>query len=482
MKIINKIIDTLKSRWLMDTGKTVIFIAIIILLFLGVNIVIKVVDPKDIDLTPEKLYTLTDESKEKIASIPESDRIEIYIFDFNEKDVLPELAKQYTKINRNITLEVIENPEKRPDLTSKYNIESGYGTILIVSGEKHKTYTSYDFFTKDYSTGKQIDISEQRFTNAIIALSSIGKTTPIYMLTGHEEKNPTNNMTYFKIFAELENYEVRTLDLLSSQNVPEDCSALIIASPTIDFKEPEVKAIKEYIKKGGNILWFSNSYSASGETPNVQSILDMYGVNIRQDGIIYEQNKSNTIGGIPYFIKPEIEYTDLTSKLSSALLLDSGKLEFAEDLESLGVIKTDLLKTSEKAFFRTNIELTSITPQNEEKEEICVTAAILEREDENTKSKLVVFANNLFAEDTPINVDGANIPAIGFYGNKDLAINAVRYVAEIEDEMIIRKEIKIIPYTATAQQDRVVKTIIFGLPVIIILIGLVIWQLRRIKV
>ena len=56
MKIINKIIDTLKSRWLMDTGKTVIFIAIIILLFLGVNIVIKVVDPKDIDLTPEKLY------------------------------------------------------------------------------------------------------------------------------------------------------------------------------------------------------------------------------------------------------------------------------------------------------------------------------------------------------------------------------------------------------------------------------------------
>ena len=85
------------------------------------------------------------------------------------------------KVNKNITVEIVEDAEKRPDLKSKYNVESGLYTILIVSGEKHKTYTAYDFYTYDYNTGKQIDISEQRFTNGIISVSSIrNKYTYIY--------------------------------------------------------------------------------------------------------------------------------------------------------------------------------------------------------------------------------------------------------------------------------------------------------------
>ena len=362
MEKISKIIDIFKSKWLKNTGKTIIFILIIIAIFLAINLIVSKIDPKDIDLTSEKLYSLSEESKEKIALIPDEDKIQIYMFDFSEQDSIVELAKQYTKANPNITLDVVEKATDRPDLVSKYNIESGYYTVLIVSGEKYKMFTSYDFYSYDYNTGKQEDITEQRLTNGIIGLSSIGKSTLLYMLTGHGEMNISSQMLYFNTYLELENYEIKELDLLSAQTVPEDCTSLIIASPEKDFNELEMTAIKEYIEKGGNILWFNDPYSATVETPNVNSILDMYGVKLRQDGFMVEQDTSNMAMGSPDFIIPSIEYSTITEKISKVLLIGSGKLEFAENLDELGVRKTNLLTTSEKSFFRTNIEIQSLTP------------------------------------------------------------------------------------------------------------------------
>ena len=102
MKKISKIIDILKSKWLRDTGKTIILIAIIVALFIGINILVSNIDPKDIDLTKNQLYTLSEETKERIQALPESDKIQIYMFDFDEQAILVDLIKQYERINENI--------------------------------------------------------------------------------------------------------------------------------------------------------------------------------------------------------------------------------------------------------------------------------------------------------------------------------------------------------------------------------------------
>lgn len=129
------------------------------------------IDPTDIDLTSEGLYSLTDETKEKIASIPEDEKFEIYLFDYGEDNSIVDLAKQYVDVNKNITVETT-TVEDRPDIAEKYNVEEGYGTVLIISGNKNKSYTYYDFYTYDYNTGNNIDITEERLTNGILALSS----------------------------------------------------------------------------------------------------------------------------------------------------------------------------------------------------------------------------------------------------------------------------------------------------------------------
>lgn len=479
-----KIIDALKSKWLKDTGRTAILIAVVIVIFLGMNVLVQHLNPNDIDLTPEQLYSLTDETKEKISALPAEDKFDIYMFDYEDNDPVVELAKQYSKINENIKVEVLK-VEDRPDLVSKYNIEKGYYTVILISGDKHKTYNYSSFRSADYSTGKMTDLTEQRFTNGIIGISSIGKNVPIYVLTGHSEKTLTSEMVYLNTYLELENYEIKSLNILSEQKVPDDCVTLIIASPKKDFTSFESEAIKTYINRGGNIVWLNDPYSSTEEMPNIKSVLDTYGVTIRQDGAVLEQDASKMVMSIPDCILPTIENSTITNGIKEILLLGSGRLEFVSDaeLEALNAVKTNLLTTSEKSFFRTNMQNADFKPSEGEKEEVNVVAASIEKLNQYTGdvSKLIVFANNAFATDQPVYAGNAAYPAIMIHDNKDLMINTVKYTAEVEDGLTIQKDIKTTFYTPTEAQDRIIKIIIFTLPVLVIILGVVIWQLRRRK-
>lgn len=180
METIKKIFESIKLKWLRETGLTLLLIAIIILAFIGINLGIEKIHLQDIDLTSEKLYTLTDKSKNEIAKIPKDEKIEIYLFDYEEKSSVVDLVRQYTKLNNNITMEVTTVSDRK-DIASKYNVLDESYTILIVSGEKYKLFTNYDLYSVDYNTMKSSDIAEQRITNGIISVSSIrNKYTYIY--------------------------------------------------------------------------------------------------------------------------------------------------------------------------------------------------------------------------------------------------------------------------------------------------------------
>lgn len=486
MKKIKNIFESIKLKWLRDTGLTILLIAIIIVAFVGINIGVEALNLTDIDLTTEQLYTLTDESKEIIAKIPVEDKIEIYLFDYPENSSVVDLVKQYMKVSDSISMEVTTTSD-RADIASEYNVLDGSYTILIVSGDKYKMFTNYDLYVVDYNTRTSTDITEQRLTNSIIAVSSIGETTPIYVLTGHDEYGIDTHLTTLKTYLELENYELKELDLLVTDKVPDDCSALIIATPQKDFTELEANKIKDYINNGGNILWMTEPFSMTEEYPNIQSILDLYGVTIDQSGIAIEQDTSRMVMQSPDLIIPTIESSELAGELTSegtVLLLDASRLNFVDDekLEELGVTKTDLLTTSDSAFFRQDMSITTITPEEGETVGKMVVGAELDKKiNDETTSKLVVYANNLFATDYPISVASQTVPAVSLYNNLDLVINSVSYIAENEDQISIRKSQEITFYTATEEQNRVVMAIIFGVPVLIVILGIVVWQLRRRK-
>ncbi len=486
MEKFKKILDNVKFKWLRQTSLTILLLAIIIGIFIGLNVGLKLIDLGDIDLTKEKTFTLTDESKEQVAKLPSEDKVQIYMFDYSENDSIVDLTKQYSRANENISVEIIDTSE-RPDLVSEYQIIEDSYMIAVICGDKHKVIGYNDLFSYDYNTGKTTDIAEQRLTNTIISVSSLGQTIPIYILTGHDEYSMSTVFLSLSNDLNMENYELKELDLLIEERVPENCSTLIIASPAKDFTELEANKIKDYINAGGNILWMNDidPINSKEPTPNIQSILDLYGVTINKDGAVFEQDTTRILMNTPDMIFPYVESSDILTT-ESVLLVDTGKLTFVDNdkLSELNVTKTDLLSTSTKSFYRTDFSQGNQGgPTDKEEKGGFVVGALLSKEiGEDKTSNLIVYANNAFATDVPITIGNARYSVVQMYNNMDAVLNSIAYLAKVEDKITIRKDTReVTSYTATQSQHSIVVAVISIVPSAIIIIGIIVWALRRRK-
>ena len=229
--------------------------------------------------------------------------------------------------------------------------------------------------------------------------------------------------------------------------------------------------------------------------PNFQTILDEYGI-IINNGIIIEENSNRRVAGYTNIIIPDIngmsEVTKYISREGKIALLNTGVIGFKsnEELETLGVTREDLLKTTDTSSkMKGNIEQDSNDENMEKIEEGTPIASIVTKKlSEDKNSKLIICANSLFASDIVINLNkqtsgGMNAPqiAINFYNNKDFIINSISYLADRKDNIVVRKDTGVATYTATEQEDLIIRVIITILPILIILIGIIVWQVRRRK-
>ena len=71
--------------------------------------------------------------------------------------------------------------------------------------------------------------------------------------------------------------------------------------------------------------------------------------------------------------------------------------------------------------------------------------------------------------------------AYELYNNEDLALNSIAYLTGRDDTIMIRKDTETTTYTVTEQQQVIVLTIIFSVPAVIIIAGIIVWQVRRRK-
>lgn len=496
-----KLIETLKKKWLRDTTKTILLVLILFAAFIGINILVQELDLIDIDVTQNKLYTLSESSINQIKNIDKE--VKIYLIGFDEDTSLGDLLKQYTRENEKITYEVIEDIQDRVDLKSKYSITDETQVIIVETDNQNKIITIDELYTFDYTTYQQIDVSEEKITNAIVNIT-IAEKPKIYFLTGHGEYSIQTDMTILAAYLENEVNDIESLDLLVKGSVPEDASLLVIASPQKDFIEQEVEQITNYITNGGKILWLNDPTGTNLELPNAQKILDLFGAKFN-DGIVLEQDANKMALQAPNYVIPEISYTNATKDIATdggILLINSSKITLVDDetLENLNVTVQNILTTGETALFRTDLTNGSSSKISTDEEGTFIlgtklTKTIIKETDEqnnetteeNTENEtsqeavLYLLSNNLFVVDYPITVGNSTLYPIQFYNNKDYILNTIAELTDREDTISIRKDTGIITYTATEAQDRIIKIIITVFPALVIIIGIVIWIIRRRK-
>lgn len=471
------------KKWLSKTSLTIILIAIIIGAYVAINLLTEKANLSDIDLTKDKIFTLSETSKTIIHNINQDVEIILVKMDTYSQSVV-DFAYKYKKENDKIKITEVSNVTKYPELTAEYNLTENTYEIIVRSGKEEKIISTSDLYTYDYSTGEEKDLTEEAITNALLSVTTENKPK-LYFVSGHND-NLEYYLTDFKKSLEDEANTVESLDLLTTAKVPDDCSALVITTLNNDLKTVERDAILKYIKAGGKIILFTDANVAKTNMPNFQKVLDEYGVSI-SEGIMIEQDTSKMLSGSPSAIIVTVnEGSSVTDKINmsmNACFINSGKINLADDekMEKLGVTSEILATTSDKAFYRSDLSISTTSKVSGDEEGKAVVGALLTKKiDDDKTSKLIVYSNNVFITNMQVAINSQYyIYAYELYNNQDLALNSILYLTGREDTILIRKDTEVSTYTVTEKQQIIILTIIFAVPVLIVIAGIIIWQVRR---
>lgn len=478
-----KFLKIIKNKWLIKSTTMVALVAIIITCYIGLNILVNKINVNDIDLTENKIYSLSDESKSKLENI--KNEINIQLINMSNQTYIKDYAKKYSNLNKNIKIEEIDDISSRVDLKTTYNLQEGQWIVVVKSGEKEKTLSESDMYTYDYTTYKEINRTEEAFTNAIVEVT-LEEKPKIYVYTGKTISDP--NVAFASVISKLkdDSNEVEVLDILSKGNVPEDCDVLIMTTLKSDLSEVERDKIIEYINKGGKLLILTSQNLYDVNLPNFNNILMQYGISIGY-GAIFEQDDSKMMSGSPELIVEDASasFMDKIGMSLKICLLDAGKIKFDEDkLDELNVEYEVIARSGEKSFIRTDFNINSYgkTEKDSEEADSIVAAKVTKNVTDDKKSEIIIFSNELFVSDMKMPVmNQYYMYAVDLYNNRDVVLNSISYLTKREDSITIRKNDETQRYTVTEQQNLIIQAIIFIVPIVIIGAGIVVWQVRRRK-
>lgn len=304
------------------------------------------------DLTENKLYALTEETKEFLAGLNED--VTVYVLseedaaDANLSKTLERMADQSGHLQvKYVSL------SKNPNFYQNYVTEQPSAGSLIVEGQKRDTVVDFgDIYTyeMDYSTYSYQTTGYDGEGQVVSALAYVTtEEMPVfYAIGGHGELELEEK---FVNTIKKENVSCEQLMLYSVDEIPEDAQGLILNAPTSDYSKEDAEKVTAYLEKGGNALIVSTL--AEGEMTNFESILDFYGIS-EVEGTIVEADR-NYYYQNPYYLFPKIESAEVTAPLAEGLVFAPFSRGLSYEDTSDDVHYTPLLTTSDIAFSKTDI-------------------------------------------------------------------------------------------------------------------------------
>lgn len=347
-------------------GMTAFVIAVIIVL----NLIVGELPSKytKLDMSDEQLYTLGNQT-EQMADALEKDVTLYYIAESgNEDPTLKEILDRYADLSDHIQV-VQKDPVLYPNFSSQYtqdNVSSN--SIIAVCGEQSKVIpyaniyeTSINYNTYSYET-TGFD-GEGQITSAIAYVTSESLPT-MYVLEGHNETQISSSM---QEAIEKENIKTENLNLLTSDQVPDDADMLFIYSPQSDLSAEEKDKIITYLKSGGK-AFITSDYTGK-DMPNFEAVLQEYGIQTKQ-GVVVEGD-ANHYAGNPLYLVPNVSSgSDITENLTGryTLLFGAQAIEKLDDVRT-GLTIQNLLTTSDSAYVKENVEnMQTLTKEDGEEE------------------------------------------------------------------------------------------------------------------
>lgn len=448
----------------------ILAIVLVVAVNLGLNYVPE--QYSSFDLTKNKLYRLTEETKAYLTDLSEDVTIYVLAEEGAGDENLEKTLEQMGDRSDHIRISYV-SPSKNPNFYQNYTQEAPVSNSLIVEGEKRSRVVSFDdiyayemdYYTYSYQTTGYD--GEGQIVSAIAYVTT--EDMPVfYAVGGHGELELEDK---FVNAIEKENVSCEQLMLYSVDEIPEDAQGVILNAPTGDYSEDDAKKVIDYLKKGGSALIVSTM--TEGEMTNFESILDFYGIS-EIEGTIVEQDR-NFYYQSPYYLFPNIEASDVTAALTESLIFAPFSMGLSYDDMQEDVAYTPLLTTSGSAFSKTDITDTSDYSKGANDIDgpfVVSVEAEKSTEDGNVSHAFVVGGESLFTGLADDMAPGNNVK---FFGS------IISNLAEHESSVSIPvKSLSMPNLTFKAQTAYLAAVLcVIVIPLATLVTGLVIWLKRR---
>jgi gliding motility-associatede transport system auxiliary component len=451
-----------------------------VVVVLGILILINVIGKsqnKRWDLTANKQFSLSDQSRNILTKLDSPLQITVYTVE-PEFDRFRDRLKEYEYTSKKVTTEYVDADKKRAMATQ--NGITQIPTIVFSYKGRNERVTSD---------------TEQDITNGIIKAVS-GQQRKIYFTQGHGEKDTgsAERDGYGTIAKALgaENYTTEKVVLAQQGSVPDDATVVVVAGPRNDFFQPEIDAIKKYLDKGGKLLLELDPPEKAEAAPltNLIALAHDWGVQVGNN-VVVDVSGMGRLFGTDASVPVAANYPPhaITSRFNimtayplareaapvsggvnghtAQVIVESSPRSWAEvDIKALftsGQVSLDEAKGDKKGpialMSAVNAPIASATPPKPG--------------DDTPKpeTRVVVVGDSDFAENT----------VLGIPGNRDLFMNIVGWLSQQENLISIRpKEADDRRVTLTErQQSNIVWLSLLVIPGFVFGTGVYAWWRRR---
>lgn len=408
--------------------------------------------------------TLSETTQQILESIKKPLNFVAYVPDDNSMhEQIRSRLDKYKKFKSDITVEMV-NPDLDPARATADGVQY-QGQVVVKLGERKEIIES---------------LAEKDLANLLQRISR-GDDRLVVFLEGHEEREPyaENSAGMSKLAQVLKSrgFRLQPHNLVRTQSLPVNTSFLVIASPQKELLLGEVDIIRDYVKKGGNLLWLIEPGPLMGLEPLEEDL----GLLVNDGTLVDANEQLRDLLGIKHpAVIPVVDYND--SEISRDI--DTQTLfPFATAIERDEQFETDWhyedfllsLATSwlEVDELQGNVSYEADTGDKPGPLSLGVAMDRTFKKDGATdKNQRVVVVGD---SDFMLNA------FVGHVGNMDLSMSLFNWLAA-DDQLV---NIKVISAPDTRLELEPVWLYSLGLffliilPLVLVLIGVLIWYRRR---
>jgi hypothetical protein len=494
--------------------------AVTVVLVVAIVVVINVITgilmnryPLKLDLTSDKRFELCDETIDALKSLDEDIEIGVTypkdtLLQYSYYQMIPEILERYSiyakEGNGSVSIRYFDVNED-PDIVAKYNqyysgtISTGAMVVYCEEEERAEVLSISGMISSSssssyYSTSSDASYSftgENSITSAILNVTDANPVRAGFLINMGDDAyvfGDSGSVAYavssYESLLSKNGYECTELDIQSDKITPDDYDLIVIPAPFYDFNEDIIDDLEEFLYNDGNygknIVYIAHPTQTSDSLPNITEFLAKHSLKV-EDSII--KDYTTAVGASLYASSYEsypsalVSVADsdsvgtLTSESLPIAVPDSRSVTILD--KNTGYVTTEILKTADTAAL---LSLEDQTLADETASYVVAAKSTDQHQDNydiNESSVMVIGSIFMF--------DPMLIQYNTTYNNSNVTLNMTNVVCDKDSGVIIPDKTlddNVIALTST--QQRVIRNIvIFGIPLIIVVIGAVVFIRRR---